>query len=186
MNNNDLEISVRQMGERIFKALDEDSASIFNKDWWYGRIMDWSMKNEHFKVQMFRFVDVLPNLQSSSEVARHLKEYFAESGEELPSVFNFGLGLGSLAPGLLAGAVKKNVTQMAKMFITGENPRDALPLFKKARDRKLAFTADLLGEATLSEKEALEYQRRYIELIEWLADDAKNWERVPQIDEDEM
>ena len=108
MNAIELEISTRQMGERIFKSLDEDTGSIFNKDWWYGRIMDWSMKNEHFKVQMFRFVDVLPYLQTSSEVAKHLKEYFAESGEDLPSVFNFGLGLGSLAPGILAGAVKKN------------------------------------------------------------------------------
>jgi RHH-type proline utilization regulon transcriptional repressor/proline dehydrogenase/delta 1-pyrroline-5-carboxylate dehydrogenase len=185
MNSNDLEISVRQMGERIFKALDEDSTSIFNKDWWYGRIMDWSMKNEHFKVQMFRFVDVLPYLQSSSEVARHLKEYFAESGDELPSVFNFGLGLGSLAPGILAGAVKKNVTQMAKIFITGESPQDALPALKKSRKNKITFTADLLGEATLSEKEAQDYLNRYLELIDWLAEDAKSWENVPQIDEDE-
>ena len=52
------------------------------------------MKNEHFKTQMFRFVDVLPYLNSGSEVARHLKEYFAEAGDELPSVFNFGVGLG--------------------------------------------------------------------------------------------
>lgn len=181
----DLEQSIRQKGERIFNSLEDDSGSIFNKDWWYGRVMDWSMKNEHFKTQMFRFVDVLPYLQSSSEVARHLKEYFAESGDELPSVFNFGLGLGSLAPGLLAGAVKKNVTQMAKMFITGESPQDALPTIKKARDKKLAFTADLLGEATLSEKEALDYQSRYIELIQWLAEDSKKWNHIPQIDEDE-
>lgn len=185
MKQNELEISVRQMGERIFKALDEDSASIFNKDWWYGRIMDWSMKNEHFKVQMFRFVDVLPYLQSSSEVARHLKEYFAESGDELPSVFNFGLGLGSLAPSLLAGAVKKNVTQMAKMFITGENPQDALPALKKARKNSITFTADLLGEATLSEKEAQDYLNRYLQLIDWLARDAQTWEPIAQIDEDE-
>lgn len=185
MNANDLELSVRQMGERIFKSLDEDTGSIFNKDWWYGRIMDWSMKNEHFKVQMFRFVDVLPYLQSSSEVAKHLKEYFAESGEDLPSVFNFGLGLGSLAPGILAGAVKKNVTQMAKMFITGESPEDALPTLKKARKGKITFTADLLGEATLSEREAVDYLNRYLELIEWLARDAKDWESIPQIDEDE-
>ncbi|MGE4133456.1 MAG: L-glutamate gamma-semialdehyde dehydrogenase [Bdellovibrionales bacterium] len=181
----DLEQSVRQTGERIFKSLEDDSGSIFNKDWWYGRIMDWSMKNEHFKVQMFRFVDVLPYLTSSSEVAKHLKEYFAESGDDLPSVFNFGLGLGSLAPGLLAGAVKKNVTQMAKMFITGENPQDALPALKKARKNKITFTADLLGEATLSEKEAAEYLQRYLDLMDWLAQDAKSWETVPQIDEDE-
>lgn len=182
----DLEQTIRSRGERIFSSLEEDSGSIFNKDWWYGRIMDWSMKNEHFKTQMFRFVDVLPYLQSSSEVTRHLKEYFADAGEDLPSVFNFGLGIGSLAPGILAGAVKKNVTQMAKMFITGENPKDALPMLKKARERKLAFTADLLGEATLSENEALEYQKRYIELIEWLSDDAQNWPNIPQIDEDEL
>jgi RHH-type transcriptional regulator, proline utilization regulon repressor / proline dehydrogenase / delta 1-pyrroline-5-carboxylate dehydrogenase len=180
-----LEQNIRQRGERIFNSLDEDSGSIFNKDWWYGRIMDWSMKNEHFKTQMFRFVDVLPYLQSSSEVARHLKEYFADAGEDMPSVFNFGLGIGSLAPGILAGAVKKNVTQMAKMFITGESPRDALPVLKKAREKKLAFTADLLGEATLSETEAVEYQRRYIELLEGLAEDAKTWPEVPQIDTDE-
>lgn len=186
MNQSELEVSVRQMGERIFKSLDDDpGGSIFNKDWWYGRIMDWSMKNEHFKVQMFRFVDVLPYLQSSSDVAKHLKEYFAESGEELPSVFNFGLGLGSLAPGILAGAVKKNVTQMAKMFITGESPEDALPALKKARKNKITFTADLLGEATLSEKEAQDYLQRYLDLIDWLARDAKTWENIPQIDEDE-
>jgi RHH-type proline utilization regulon transcriptional repressor/proline dehydrogenase/delta 1-pyrroline-5-carboxylate dehydrogenase len=182
---NDLELSVRQTGERIFKSLDEDSTPLFSKDTWYRKIMDWSMKNEHFKVQMFRFVDVLPYLQSSSEVAKHLKEYFAESGDDLPSVFNFGLGLGSLAPGILAGAVKKNVTSMAKMFITGENPQDALPALKKARKQKITFTADLLGEATLSEKEAQEYLSRYLELIQWLAQDAKSWDSIPQIDEDE-
>src|SRR5262245_32960846 len=185
MKPQELESAVRETGERIFKSLEDDKGSIFNKDWWYGRIMDWSMKNEHFKVQMFRFVDVLPYLQSSSEVAKHLKEYFAESGEDLPSVFNFGLGLGSLAPGILAGAVKKNVTQMAKMFITGESPEDALPALKKARKNKITFTVDLLGEATLSEKEAQDYLSRYLELMDWLAEDAKTWETIPQIDTNE-
>ena len=41
------------------------------------------MKNEKFKVQMFRFVDVLPYLHSSQEVTRHLKEYFSD-GEDSP------------------------------------------------------------------------------------------------------
>lgn len=176
---------IRARGEAIFAQLENDPVSIFNKDWWYGQIMEWSMKNEHFKTQMFRFVDVLPSLNSSQDVAKHLKEYFAESGDELPSVFNFGLGLSSLAPGLLAGAVKKNVTQMAKMFITGETPQDAMPLLKKARSQNLAFTVDLLGEATLSEKEALDYQSRYIDLVNWLSKDAENWETMPQIDTDE-
>lgn len=179
-----IQAAIKAKGETIFNMMETEGQSIFNKDWWYGRIMEWSMKNEHFKTQMFRFVDVLPYLNSGSEVARHLKEYFAESGDELPSVFNFGLGLGSLAPGLLAGAVKKNVVQMAKMFITGETPDEALAVLKKARKNKICFTVDLLGEACLSEAEALDYQKKYMDLLTWLAKDASNWDHIPLIDED--
>src|SRR3954467_15785345 len=148
---------VQMKGAQIFAEMEGEGKSVFNKDWWYGRIMEWSMKNEHFKTQMFRFVDVLPSLSSGSEVARHLKEYFAESGDELPAIFNLGAGLGSLAPGLMASAVRKNVTQMAKLFIVGETPDEALPVLKKARQNFICATVDLLGEATLSEKEALDY-----------------------------
>ncbi len=183
----DIQNQIKTRGEEILKRMESQSKiSLFSKDFWYGSIMDWSMKNESFKTQMFRFVDVLPSLNSGSDVAKHLKEYFSEGGESLPSVFNVGLGIGSLAPGLMAGAIKKNVTSMAKMFITGENPEEALAVLKKARKNQIAFTVDLLGEATLSEKEALEYQTKYRELIEWLSKDAKNWTPVPLIDSDEL
>jgi len=179
-----LQAAIRAKGETIFNLMENEGKSIFNKDWWYGQIMEWSMKNERFKTQMFRFVDVLPTLNSGSEVARHLKEYFAEDGQEMPKVFGFGLGLGSLAPGLMAKAVRNNVEQMAKMFITGETPQEALPVLKKSRQNKIGFTVDLLGEACLSEREAADYQKRYLELINWLSKDAASWEHVPQIDED--
>lgn len=183
----DLQNKVVVKGEEIMKRMEGQSkVSLFSKDFWYGSIMDWSMKNEHFKTQMFRFVDVLPSLNSGGEVAKHLKEYFAESGDDLPSVFNVGLGLGSLAPSLMAGAIRKNVTQMAKMFITGENPQEALPVLRKARQNRITFTVDILGEATLSEKEAQEYSQKYLELIDGLVKDAAKWENIPQIDEDHL
>lgn len=177
---------IHQKGEEILKRMESQSKiSLFSKDFWYGSIMDWSMKNEKFKTNMFRFVDVLPSLNTGDDVATHLKEYFSEGGKtELPAVFNVGLGLGSLAPGLMASAIKKNVTSMAKMFITGENPQEALSVLKKARKNNLAFTVDILGEATLSEKEANEYQRRYLELIENLANDAAQWDDHKLLDFD--
>ncbi|MBY0386223.1 L-glutamate gamma-semialdehyde dehydrogenase, partial [bacterium] len=110
--------------------------------------------------------------------------YFAEGGENLPSVFNFGLGLGSLAPGLMAGTIKKNVVQMAKMFITGENPQEAIAVLKKSRKNKMTFTLDILGEACLSESEAQDYQNRYMELMDWLSKDSKNWDYEPLVDTD--
>jgi RHH-type proline utilization regulon transcriptional repressor/proline dehydrogenase/delta 1-pyrroline-5-carboxylate dehydrogenase len=182
----DTQSKIASLGEEILKKIESQSkASLFSKDFWYGSIMEWSMKNEKFKTNMFRFVDVLPALNSGDDVAKHLKEYFSEGGKsELPAVFNVGLGLGALAPGLMAGAIKKNVTSMAKMFITGENPQDALAVLKKARKNNLTFTVDILGEATLSEREAMDYQRRYLELVEWLAKDAANWPDIPQLDRD--
>ena len=177
---------VIQKGEEILKRMESQSKiSLFSKDFWYGSIMDWSMKNDKFKTNMFRFVDVLPSLNSGEEVSTHLKEYFSEGGKsELPAVFNVGLGLGSLAPGLMASAIKKNVMSMAKMFITGENTNEALTVLKKARKNNLAFTVDILGEATLSETEALEYQRRYMELIEGLSADAAKWDDHALLDFD--
>jgi len=181
----DIQAQILSKGEEILKNMEGQSkASIFSKDFWYGSIMEWSMKNEKFKTNMFRFVDVLPSLNSGDEVSRHLKEYFSEDGGTLPPVFNVGLGLGSLAPGLMAGAIKKNVVGMAKMFITGENPDEALPVLKKARKNKMTFTVDILGEAILSEKEAQEYTNKYVELVNWLAKDAERWDEIPQIDRD--
>lgn len=177
--------NIQSLGEDILKKMDSHSkVSLFSKDYWYGSIMDWSMKNESFKTNMFRFVDVLPSLNTSQDVAQHLKEYFSENGNDLPSVFNVGLGLGSLAPGLMASAIKKNVTQMAKMFITGEDPQEALSTLKKMRKNKMTFTVDILGEATLSEKEAVDYINRYRELMNGLAKDAENWETIHLLDQD--
>lgn len=173
-------------GEEILKKMESQSkASLFSKDFWYGSIMEWSMKNEKFKTNMFRFVDVLPSLNTSEDVLGHLKEYFTENGKsELPAVFNMGLGLGKLAPGIMAGTIKKNVTSMAKMFITGEDAKDAIDVLKKSRKNNLTFTADILGEATLSEKEAEEYNKKYVELIELLAAEAKKWDLNPLLDQD--
>ena len=180
------DLKVRSRGEQIFQSLGDSDQSIFNKDWWYGKIMDWSMKDQDFKTQMFRFVDVLPYLNSSAEVSRHLKEYFKDTEGGMAGLFNFGVGVGRLAPGLMASTVRKNITQMARMFITGESPLDAIPKIENARKKNITFTADLLGEATLSEMEALEYQSRYIELIDELSNRALSWKDNPVLDTDDQ
>ena len=181
-----LQQDILKKGKSILDISDAQDSSIFNKDWWYGKVMDWSMQQKEFKTQMFRFVDVLPNLKSNTEVVRHLREYFSEGGDKLPSIFNFGAGIGVLAPSLLAGTIKKNVTQMARLFITGDSPQDAIKTLEKLRKQKISFTADLLGEACLSEKEALEYQTRYIEMISQLSKQSESWSEVEQLDRNHL
>lgn len=181
-----LQNTIVDRGKQIFSLIEQSGSksSIFNKDWWYGRIMDWSMKNPGFKVQMFRFVDVLPYLNTPDEIARHLREYFSADGGEMPSVLSWGLGLGALAPGLMTGSIRKNVTEMARMFITGSTPDEAIKNLERMRKGHLAFTADILGEAAVSEQEAWYYQKRYLELLETLDRRAQSWEEISLIDRD--
>ena len=60
-----IEQKIVERGQEFFNSISGEAPSIFNKGWWTGKVMDWSMKNEDFKVQLFRFVDVLPYLNTS-------------------------------------------------------------------------------------------------------------------------
>jgi RHH-type proline utilization regulon transcriptional repressor/proline dehydrogenase/delta 1-pyrroline-5-carboxylate dehydrogenase len=72
-----LQAQIEKRGERIFDLVDRHPESIFSKAGFYQRMMALSMRDEHFKVQMFRFVDVLASLRRSGDIVQHLEEYFA-------------------------------------------------------------------------------------------------------------
>src|SRR5215470_13287831 len=89
----DIEPKVRQYGEQVFALMDAaEPPSLFSKKGFYGTLMEWSMRDEHFKTQLFRFVDVLPTLTSSGEVTRHLKEYLGDA--DLSPALRVGLKAG--------------------------------------------------------------------------------------------
>src|SRR5476649_2742316 len=74
-----VEKRVREFGEKLLTAMDVAPApGIFSKKGAYARVMEWSMKDPAFKTQLFRFVDVLPSLDSSAEIVRHLQEYLGD------------------------------------------------------------------------------------------------------------
>lgn len=179
------ELHIQKTGTQLLNTSEtQPNASIFNKNWWYGNMMDWCMKKPEFKTKMFRFVDVFPYLKTGEEIIKHLKEYFEEDGK-LPPLFQWGLGVGKLAPSILAAGLSKNMTGMSKMFITGANSKDALDYLNKARQLSVGFTIDLLGEATLSEKEARVYKKRYEELIIKLSEASKLWSENSILDSNE-
>ena len=80
-----------------------------------------------------------------------------------------GLGLrmapaGSHRAEWLAEAARLSAGVMARKFIAGATPDEARQTVMALRARKLAFTADLLGEAVISEAEADLYQQTCLEL----------------------
>jgi len=128
--------------------------------------MEWSMKDPAFKAQLFRFVDVLPSLNSSAEIVRHLQEYLGDKAVELNPAMKVGLAASSFAPGLIAGPVKANVVSMAAQFVAGETGADLVKQIKRNHALGLATTIDLLGETVVSESEADAFLARNLEILD--------------------
>src|SRR4051794_20882152 len=81
----DVEALTQQYGRAIFARVGAGGPVPFGPSWWDERLMEWTMGDPAVKLQLFRFVDVLPMLHSPAVITRHLREYFAEAGEYVPA-----------------------------------------------------------------------------------------------------
>ncbi|MBB5346865.1 L-glutamate gamma-semialdehyde dehydrogenase [Desulfoprunum benzoelyticum] len=182
MDINSLDQKITARSREFFTSISGEAPSIFNKGWWTGKVMDWSMKNENFKVQLFRFVDVLPYLTTSESLSRHIREYFAGDDQDVPAVMKWGaLGAGfggKLTGVILNRTIRTNLESMARQFIIGENVKDALKTIKKIRKDGFTLTVDILGEATVSEMEAASFMEMYLQLLAALEKSYKDWHAI--------
>jgi len=178
MQNPELNAKIVARGKGFFSTISGEKPSLFNKGAWMGKVMDWSMQNEQFKIQMFRFVDAFPSLTTSKLLTDHLREYFGEE-KDMPPVLSTGAKmagmLGSLGGAVLNKVISANIQEMARQFIVGENTKEAVKNMEKLRKDGFAAVVDVLGEATLSEEEAEVYVTTYLELLDALKDEQKGW-----------
>jgi RHH-type proline utilization regulon transcriptional repressor/proline dehydrogenase/delta 1-pyrroline-5-carboxylate dehydrogenase len=170
-----LQEEIEERGEQIFDLVDRNPESIFSKAGFYQRMMAFSMRDEHFKVQMFRFVDVLASLRHSGDIVQHLGEYFADMRNGSVPFLQTGLRAARIFPWLTAPILRWNVSGMARQFIAGRDPDDVMKMLRKRRKERIGFTVDLLGEAVVSEQEADEYAARCFNLLDGLAERTRGW-----------
>src|SRR5205809_4304089 len=170
-----LQAEVERRGTQIFDLVDRHPESIFSKAGFYQRMMEFSMRDEHFKVQMFRFVDVLASLRRGSDIVQHLDEYFADTRNGFAPFIRTGVSLARIVPIISGKFLRWNVSGMARQFIAGRNPDDVMKTLRKKRRQGIGFTVDLLGEAVVSEEEAREYAARCQQLLEHLARETRGW-----------
>src|SRR5438552_3467176 len=183
----ELEALTQDYGREIFGRLSRNGPLLCTPRWWDDRLMGWSMRDEAVKVQLFRFVDVLPMLRSPAAIVGHLREYFAEAEDGVPGWLRLGLRLlprRGLLGRLMARTALRSAERLARRFIAGSNIDEALAAIARLRRRALAFTVDLLGEATITESEAEVSQREYLSLLTELSQDVNAWPEVPLIDRD--
>lgn len=180
-----IERSTQEIGQQVFAAHGSQGPGIFERQWWDDRIMSWAMQDESVKVQMFRFVDVLPMLHDATSIVQHLHEYFDDVQQHLPSAARLGLAVSSphsVTGRALAIAARRQASGQARRFIAGTNTEEVLVAARRERKLRRAFTLDVLGEAVTSEAEAENYLQAYINLIESIAPQANRWPEVPQVD----
>jgi RHH-type proline utilization regulon transcriptional repressor/proline dehydrogenase/delta 1-pyrroline-5-carboxylate dehydrogenase len=165
-----VERRIRELGEMLFGLMDASPApGILSRKGAYARLMEWSMRDPAFKAQLFRFVDVLPALRSSSEIVRHLQEYLGDQAVELNPALKAGLAASAFAPALVAGPVKANVVAMAQQFVAGETPHDLVKQLRRNAQLGIATTIDLLGETVISEREADAFLQRNLDVLDTVA-----------------
>src|ERR1700730_3405566 len=166
---------VERHGERIFELIDEHPEPLFSKAGFYQRMMALSMRDEHFKVQLFRFVDVLASLRRGTDIVQHLDEYFADMQNGHRRLVRTFARASKVVPWISGQLLRWNVSGMARQFIAGKNPQDVMKTLRKRRAQGIGFTVDLLGEAVVSEKEAAEYATRCLDLLEHLCRETRGW-----------
>ncbi|PYL59921.1 MAG: L-glutamate gamma-semialdehyde dehydrogenase [Verrucomicrobia bacterium] len=170
-----LQSEIERRGRRIFELVDQKPERFFSKAGFYQQLMALSMRDERFKAQLFRFVEVLPSLRRSSEIVEHLEQYFSDTDNGFHPLVGVGVGIARMVPWISAPILRWNVSETARQFIAGRNPDEVIATLRKRRAQKIGFTVDVLGEAVVSEAEADEYAARYLDLLDKLARETSNW-----------
>ncbi len=174
------EAAVQERGRLLLQGIEPTRLVNLTPAWWQERMLAWANADPGFRVKLLQFVDVLPTLRSSAAVSDHVRQYFRDAG---PGITHVGSGLASrrLLRPVLSRAVRQGVHTMAARFIAGATPREALPHLRELVKSGVAYTVDLLGEATLSDREADAYLERYLGLIETLSRESREWSGEPSI-----
>lgn len=183
-----IERRTQEIGREIFAGIDTRGPSIIRREWWDNWVMDWSMTDERLKVQLFRFIDVLPMLHTPDAVAAQIQAYFNDDDVPLPRLAKLGAKFakpGKWLGRFAANLVKNNTARLARRFIAGTTPDEVIRSVESLREQNMTFTMDLLGEATVTEAEADDYQRQYLDLLEALGPRAKTWAENPLLDRDQ-
>jgi len=193
-NRTDHERRIHEIGREILERARAAEPSILSREGWSERLQEWVLADARRRVQLFRFVDVFPTLETDGDIIEHLDAYLRPVSERSacdrpgltrPSPWNVALRTAAsnrLIRSRLAAFIRSQVERMAHKFIAGETADEAIATVRRLRERGMGFTIDILGEACSSDAQADWYAGRCCETIEALAEAARSWPPVESID----
>jgi len=177
---------IEAIGRDMLVRARTHKTGILSAKFYSDALMEWSMKDPRFKVEMFRFVDAFPTLTSPEAVFDHLNDYLSQPGVTVPGVIATALKAGTLAKGVAAKTISGQIKGMAQKFIAGTDAASALPKLEALWKDGIAFSVDLLGEACVSEAEADAYRAKYEDLVGNLPDQVASWKPNERLERDHL
>lgn len=180
----EIEARVQQLGQRILAEARTSRPRSPPYLRWMDGFMKKLLEDASFRIQALRFIDVLPALKSSADVALHVREYFRDEELPLPPIAKWGIRHADATIGAhaVAAAVRVLMMGIAGRFVGGRDVKQVLRTVLGLRSEGVNFTVDLWGETTVSEAEAEYYAGRYVELIDAMAPQVAKWEEAPLLD----
>lgn len=183
-----LEPTILRIGEHLAQLSAGLSPTIFDSRWWSQSVINLAMKDAAFKAHLFRFIDVLPAVTDDERVVTLVEEYFGQMGGEL---FGLQWGLKALASTSMGArmtgkSIRKQVEQMARTFIAGATVEEAASVLAGLWKDKRAWSVDLLGEATISEREADQCRDHCLDALAVLGRASAEWPPTPLLEQDHL
>jgi len=183
-----LESAITRIGEQLARLSAGRTPTLFEGRWWSHTALNLAMHDSRFKAQLFRFIDVLPSITDDERVVILAREYMGDGDTAL-----FGTHWGlkamsatSLGARLSGKAIRSQVEHMAHTFIAGATIEESVPRLTDLWQHGRAWSIDLLGEATISDREADRYRDRCLEALSLLAREAAIWPSQPLLERDHL
>lgn len=183
-----LEDRVTTLGETIFEMARRAEPRFWHKAWALEQVTRMVERDELLRARAFQFVECLPSLHTSNSISRHLAE-FLHDVPTLPGLARAWLRDGfakRFRDEVTGWATRFGAAMMAGRFITGFDIPSAIRTLERLRAGQMAFTFDVLGEATTSHLQADRYAGLYHQILDQLPPIAARWRRIPLIDNDQF
>jgi len=165
------ETRVQTFGLALLNAVQAETLEKSKKDSWIDRLFYKLISDNQFRVQMLRFIDVLPTLKKDADLIQHLQDYFKDDEFPLPALLKWGLNRThrAVSSHLVAPTVRHAIQILSKRFLVSDDLKNILQLRDDLQRSGAQVSFDLLGEVAVSEAEADDYLATYLHFIEHLA-----------------
>ncbi len=168
---------------------------LFDVRRWKGQLIHWAVSDSAFKYNLFRFIDVLPVINDDELLLKLFAEYaspFQGAGGKLADWMNKILR-NEIDHNTSARIIRSIPRLLAKQFIAGHDFEEAFRTMQQIREKRLALSLDIVGEEVLSYTEADDFQQKYLDLINFMANrvgefpqddilDSDNSGEIPKLD----